>query len=784
MIKNFQYLIVNEKQNEIMAEYYVKEKYKWEDRFLIKRILSIVPNERDFFNDYSKSITENQKKQNIIVNDINKIVDSYNKNNYFSIHDIRETIINLYSELYKYKEIESYYTRENEMIKALNFSETILITGVGGIGKTIYIFDITQEIRKKNFKHLTIYGKYQEGINYKRIFKEIKQIIKYEKFILIIDALNEFREDYRNYILKFINDYKQEKNLRIILTCRNYSLSKNEIQKITNLVDDSFEFNGVSNEDAVEKISEKYNIDLTIHEHLLSNNNPLVFSIIIKILSKNFLAKNERKPLIKGTHIYEAIVKDLITSNGKKRWEQLKDVVKEICKTKSKTINSEIIHNLLKSESHEFIKDLKNFGLIMTYNNENIDYIVFNNESLIDYLIARTIINDLLNKDSDEIVKIINLYISNFYSINRALILMLFEKYNKHLDKAINIIKNTSLLNELSLDVFNELDLTKVQIEYLRKNLKLKNPIEETILQTGGYHNNPFNFVFYINDILFKNQKIINNFDFQRHNIYLIKTKLVVWIRSIEKYDYSYDYLHEKFYFAFWMSSLPNGNIRFLSRKLIFQIINVDENFINLLIKNYFKVKDEYIKEGIIHILSSQKKDNYEIVHFFKKINTPNLLNINSLHNIRKYLHNNINFLDDKKEELLLIKDNGINTKIFKFFSFVDFTFKYEYRLFNADNFHFSMDKIVFNDKFLRNSKTKINEIQNLIIDDLNCPSNECPVNYDRVNYIKNVFNKNNFKEELILDRDIYLAWQNRFKYYLRHFKLKIKDIEQIYVSV
>lgn len=206
MYKKFQYSLVNDFHEELLSQNNIQDKYVWEDVFLLKSLLGVLPNERNFFNEFESGFTEYKKEQNQIVDKINSIVDKYNMNFKENPICIENNIKDLYSELYKYNEISEIYSRESEIIKALNFSEAILITGVGGIGKTQFIFELSQELKKKNVKSLTIFGKYKIEINLQRIFREIKQITKTEKFYLILDALNELDSKTLNKFIDFIKN--------------------------------------------------------------------------------------------------------------------------------------------------------------------------------------------------------------------------------------------------------------------------------------------------------------------------------------------------------------------------------------------------------------------------------------------------------------------------------------------------------------------------------------------------------------------------------------------------
>ena len=82
------------------------------------------------------------------------------------------------------------------------------------------------------------------------------------------------------------------------MSYRDYSIDEKEIETIKIIVDQEEIFTGVSADDALEKISEKYNLDLSIYSRLLYDNNPLHLKMIINSINDNhkeYCKKNVRK---------------------------------------------------------------------------------------------------------------------------------------------------------------------------------------------------------------------------------------------------------------------------------------------------------------------------------------------------------------------------------------------------------------------------------------------------------------------------------------------------------
>lgn len=148
-----------------------------------------------------KELTKDQIKQREIVNKINEIIKRYNYNMKIE-QDKLEELEKLYSDLEQY--IEKYYTSYSDVINALKFNKVFLISGPGGIGKSQFLYEFSEEINER-FNYLCIYGKYCENIE-TSIYNQIKKITQNDRFYFIIDAINELDKTLREEVITFINE--------------------------------------------------------------------------------------------------------------------------------------------------------------------------------------------------------------------------------------------------------------------------------------------------------------------------------------------------------------------------------------------------------------------------------------------------------------------------------------------------------------------------------------------------------------------------------------------------
>lgn len=746
----------------------IKEHYEWEDKRLLSYILGEIPTERELYRYSGKELSSDELEQNKIIKKINEIIKKYN----YSMKIEQEEFYKLekeYAKLEKYK--EKFYTSYYNVINGMKFNKVIMISGPGGIGKSQFLFEFSEKVSKK-FKHLCLYGKYCENID-EEIFVQIVKYIKTDRFYFIIDAINEFSKDLRDRIYKFINNNKENSNLRVIISLRDFSMAEKEIQDLKKLVDVEEIFTGVDPDNALEKISEKYNLDLSIYARLLYDSNPLHLKLIIKSVSENQLINKRLKPITKGTYIYEHFIKNVLTKN---EWIITKDIIEEMFKNKSKEIKVDELNKLNITDINAYMNKMKTNNFIGTYDYNSDTFVYFINETLTDYLIVRFLFDNLEGLNISETEEYINNIVKVFYSIHDQIILMLFEKYETNIEMAIKIIKETDLNNYIDIEIFNELNLSSDNMLKIQKMLKVNISLEQLLIRAGGNENNPFNCTNFLNNKLKKvlNKKQLN---IVGYDVKKIIQKLKIYVQTISKFNYNKEYIEEKFWYAVWCSSLVNKLNRTLAKKLIFEITNINPEFINKLILVYNEVKDEYIQEMVIQVLSSLKKNNIIIKKFFNRINVIEFCNIKNLYFISNYLYGKENYERMKKVNYLLDTNKRIDNNILKFLHRIFFTYKYDYDFFGFETYNSS---ITFRTKFMKEERKNVIRVNRFIQNNFKClNANECNSTYFKENFIDKKFSIN---EEVIENRVIYLAWQKIFKKYMKKYNIKIKDLDNIHV--
>ncbi|MBO5730710.1 MAG: hypothetical protein J6R67_05895 [Treponema sp.] len=615
----------------------VKEHFEWEDENFLEYFLGLLPKMRHT-SEQNKSL---EKK----LSELRKIYNSYDyfltdqssflqeiKNKLNEIHDINPHWYGLNLDKVKY------YT---------NLHHACILTGVGGIGKSYFIYQLEKEISNKNISHLCIYGKYQE-IAFDIDFEEINLFAKETPFVFIVDAFNELSEKNKDFILNGIQKLLNNKNIRIIVTYRSFALKEEYCKKLSSLISTNETFPGISFEAAIDIIS-KYPIkELYRYTDILFSNNALLISKLIKILVSFPEDKNSINSI---TYILEHDFKETI---GKVYWEHTKKITKWMYDNNTKGISLSNIDSLIPN-SRDYIEKLISTDFIFTYKKNEETYVYFQIETIHDFLIARYFFDDSKNKSDEEIIKIIIEKIEAFSSAREAFIVGLFDKFGNNYNRIYKILKKTSLLDELRPEVLQKVKFDAENIPLFLSVFEQKYPVHQFVW-FAGFTDKPFNCINFQNQLLldsYENQlsvlsKILSiNYDADN---FARRLKNILYFVNYTNVDESA--LDEYFYTALWSSSAANEDVRIIARKLLFDIVRIKESYISKVITLFPKIYDLYIQDAIIEILFYHKH-NEEITQFFMRLKEDySFLSAVNLARISNYLNLKFDYINWEKKNL------------------------------------------------------------------------------------------------------------------------------------
>lgn len=642
----FEIISNKHKQKMVNSIQNIKEHFEWEDGrffdYFAGKLPEINPTSFD-----SDSI-------NTIIDDLKKTYKSYN---YFST-DQKNFLQKLENKLTEIKSvIPNWYGLSIDTVKFyMDLHHACILTGEGGIGKSYFIYQLEKEFCKLNIPHICVYGKYQE-IAFDIDFTEISSFAENKPFIFIVDAFNELTDDNKEFILGGIQKLLKNKNIRIIITYRTYALEEAYCKKLGVLICTKLSFPGISFESAINVIS-KYPVKkLYNYSDILFSNNALLVSKLISILIK---FPEDRNSINSVTYILEHDFKETI---GLDYWEKTKEVTKWMYYNNTKEIPLSVISSLI-PDSTDYIEKLISTDFIFTYTIKKSTYVVFQIESVHDYLIARFFFEDNKGKTEEETLSILASKIKTFPSAREAFILGLFDKLGNDYERIYYLLEKSNLLNELTPEVLRKIKFASQNIPDFLSVFYPNKPVEQ-FLWFAGFSDKPFNCVNFLNQLLLESSENQLSVLSKCLSFHYDTTHLAQRLKNI-LYFVNFTIvedrvLKEYFFTALWCCAASNENVRTFARKLLFDIVRIKEGYINILIQLFPKIYDFYIQDAVIETLFYHKENN-EIQNFFMELKQNSLfLSAVNIARISDYLKLKYDYINWDKKNLFSLATRKIS---------------------------------------------------------------------------------------------------------------------------
>lgn len=637
--------------------------FEWEDKNLLNILSGELP-----------SISMRRYNEDI-ADEIIALEALINEYDFFRCNNDKDYINKIKDAIDRVKNKDEYwigysYLEVDEAIKKQRFC---IIEGVAGIGKSYFIYLLEQSLSEKNIPHLCVYGKIQKNVS----DIDFEEIIKAhsDKFVFIFDAINELEQREQIELLNLIDSLRHYKNIRIVLTYRSHSMNEKIVEDFKSLAEFHYLFQGVSFESAFDMLVYYKIPDLYKYEDILYSRNPLFLNMLRVILDNKKIKEDDINSTASITYILESYVKEALSKYGinkgpkfniKSYWLDIKQIAKEMYLTEKKYIEINRLKSIVQNK--DFFDVIKSIGIFDFTVHDDRTICYFSYDYLTDFLIARSLFDNFKDKSIDEIVDLIEKKKSIFYGANEPLILIIFDKYSHDYNMIHDILKRTGLIADLQYETI--LKVVFKTDDHIKNFLGAFHPrnSSELIKIFGGYINKPFNCINYLNDYYFYNRTAqLSELTEILSGQFLLNVKLrlksILYLTLLQ--DSDKDRNKEAFYFALWCSSASNQDVRCLATKLLYEIIKKDSGYCSILISNYFKVIDPYIKESIIYVLSSCLKQNYQICEFFNNlIKSHNYLSANSIKRISKYLNKEYSYIHWSRENLYFPQKRNIS-KVF-----------------------------------------------------------------------------------------------------------------------
>ena len=566
-----------------------------------------------------------------------------------------------------YDEMPNWYGINLPLVEdVMHAHKSCLISGEGGIGKSYFVKCLEQELAKKGTKHLCVYGKFCKDPT-QIDFEEIARIGEYEEFVFAFDAINEISDVAQKFLLEGLQRIKPTRGVRIVVTYRHHAVDEHILQGYRELADMHYDFPGISFESAVEWLRKMPIEDITEYLDVLYSNNPFLIGKLRYIMESGW--DNSLNNISRFTYIYEQLIKRTLS---RPTWLQTKKVAEFMYQAAKKEICYDELSAIL-DNSREFILEMECAGFLTYYTYEGKNYYTFPVESLADYLIARSMLDDLKNKTEDECINIIIDKINKLYSIKEMVILLLFDLFSTDYDKIKHILVETGLLEELTYDVMVKIHFTA---ENIKPFLRCFSPMEphELIEFFAGYPNKPFNCTYFLNDYYLsvpqaqtiKLSKQLSKKHFLQRLISRLKNALYL----VNKCECSAERMRENFYTALWCTAAGNQTVRLLAEKLLYDVLQRSHSLIIEAIGFFPQIYDYYIQESLIYALASCQHCKCVKEFFNELLSRHEFILGKSIRRMCEYLGNPSIYIELDKQNLFS-EDNDVVSKDFEHLLFM-----------------------------------------------------------------------------------------------------------------
>lgn len=544
-----------------------------------------------------------------------------------------------------------------------------LISGEGGIGKSFFIYSFQKKLEESGTPHLCLYGKFEKNTNNIDV-NEIKTVGN-SGFVFIVDAINEMSDEGQRNLLEIITQLKKIPKIRIVLSYRTNSMKKHILQEYEKISEYTHIFSGVSYESALNELITRGIPNVYKYEGILFSNNALLLKMLHSILRSKKITNENINGITTITFMLEFFIKESVNKQfkgcGQEIWQDTKKIAKWMYAQGQKYIDDSSLLSVVTST--KYLTIMKQMGFITEIKIEQLCY-VFSFEILIDYLIVRSLFDDLKDKKTHtEKVDTIKQKLESFYNLKEPFIVAIFDKMAPDYPEIINILNDTNLINHLTASALVKVHYKNDEIQHfitIFKDLVKGNKL----LEMGGFHNKPFNCKNFLFEYFCSNRKNTHELteilsEENQLDSVVLRLKNILYFITITN-DFIRDD-DEPFYFALLCCSSPKKDVRYLALKLLYELLLKENAYINEVIEKYNHIYDFYIKEAIIYVLS-QLETNNQIKNFYYKILKNDSLSSKSIYRICKYLDNPLSFIEWNRPNLYKYKKDAKTTQYFRNF--------------------------------------------------------------------------------------------------------------------
>lgn len=547
---------------------------------------------------------------------------------------------------------------EYEVEECMNRHEFCLISGEGGIGKSFFIRKFEGELELAKINHLCIYGKFEKDTS--RI--DIQNIIdnSSQGFVFIVDAINEMSEKGQKELLLALFELKKHPAIRIVITYRSNSLNQDILKSYQELTKSEYAFPGVSFESALDILLKLPVPDSQRYEDILYSNNALLLNMLKAVLQNKKVTEESEKGIASVTYILEQYIKTAtskVQKNvvGRQIWLDTKEIARWMYEQEKDVIDEKTLFSLIKTGA-QYVSVMSQMGFLAYYQRGTETYFYFAIELLMNYLIARSLLQDIQGKGFSEQVAIIKGKAKNNPNLEDAIVIAIFDSFSSRRGYGYikELLSETGLIQRMQYRTLVKVHYDK---EHIQDFLEIFTPGNPNLLleEFGGYSNKPFNCTNFLRDYYLKDYRnqvalsvTLEGAHF--HSGVENRLKNILYVITL---DEQVERAEEAYNFALLCSAAPNKAVGCLAAKILYTLCAKDPCYYSRLIEDYQNFSDYYIRETIIYVLSQMDRHDTNICDFFTRlIHEESNLVAKSIKRIATYFDDEYGYINWTRQDL------------------------------------------------------------------------------------------------------------------------------------
>lgn len=254
----------------------------WEDPSFFYQVAGDLPRIRNTPYD------ENLKRELVSLNEHYRSYDFIKTNKESFLNELATLIANIRSKSKYWYGLDAY-----QVENSIDMQKSCVMRGAGGAGKTYFVMKLEEELADREIPHLCIYGKFEIDLH-KIDFEEIDSLSVDNRFVFVIDAINEMQKDAQIELCNRLKKLLCNRGLQVLITYRNKTIDASVQEMLDNLSHYNYSFVGVSYESAIENMLRLGIPDVYKYEDILFSNNALLLTNLMGVLNSKIIADGER----------------------------------------------------------------------------------------------------------------------------------------------------------------------------------------------------------------------------------------------------------------------------------------------------------------------------------------------------------------------------------------------------------------------------------------------------------------------------------------------------------